>query len=338
MSNAALYKGLGAGLGLLAEGMFSDQQRAKDFAAQTALDTADARRRASLEALKRKWRRDDAEFEHGLNLEEIQARSEAEISTEAAKRQIEIENPTPYEQARVAAAEGLIGQREASAETQRARAGLLEVQTEAARRAMNQTQPSEDLFGVVRPDAYTPDSIQAFQDRYEQTGRRQWSLLKPRSGADNQAKIQQEIQERAGEMAEQLFQESDRFGVDVLLYNDPQLAESLGITENTPTPEAVVKVENAFAKSFMQGRQQAAPERSAPGLLGQPINQEPSQGTIPPMGTMPGAGQQQGGIAERAVDAIRRGADPQAVIQRMREAGASEEEIRQVQQAIGDVR
>lgn len=353
---AALNSAIGTGLGLLSQGMFADVQRNKDFAAQSALDSAQARREASLRALEREWQLADDAAAHQRSLEEIGARSEAEIEEAAAMREIAINNPTPYEQARLAGAE-------ASAEASRARTGLLEVQTEAERRALENPAQDKDLFGVVRPDAYTPGSIQKFQDTYERTGRRQWSLLKPRSGADSAAKIQREIQERAGEMAERLFKDGDSFGVANLLYKDPQLAQSLGITENTPTPEAVVKVENAFAKSFAENRAQpqsgnrgAAADRQSGGLLDDVIGQAQvisggssssagsTDGTpISAMGTMPGAGQQPRGqqaspIVQEALSVIQRGADPAAVIQRMRENGVSEAEIRQVQQAAGNVR
>ena len=121
MSKSALYKGLGAATGMIAEGMFADNQRRKDFAAQSALDTAQARREASLKALEREWNVADREDRQAHDLTQIGASAEADLEKSRLERQNEIDNPTPYEQARLAGQGALNESRTASAEASRAR-------------------------------------------------------------------------------------------------------------------------------------------------------------------------------------------------------------------------
>lgn len=286
---AALNKALGTGLGLLSESMYLENQRARDFAAQSALDSAEARRRESLERMKRDWQREDAALAHDRSLEAIRARSEAEIEAAATKRQNEIENPTPYEQARVESEEALQASRGASAEAARARAGLLETQTEDLQRKMDLGMPADaTAYEKNLPHRFKMQTLQF---------------------ANNQT---------AGYFR---YDTTESPSVDTFIARNPEDAKALGITEKTPLREAFQKVRDSIYHQQIQQMgpefnvQRLQPQAGPPqqsgneGLLGEVINQvQPTvaargntrsagagagqNAAVPPVGTMPGAGRQ----------------------------------------------
>jgi len=311
---AALNSAIGTGLGLLSQGMHADQQRAKDFAAQSALDSAQARREASLKQLEREWKLQDDAMAHQRGLEDIRATSEAALERSKAEREFEINNPTPADQA-------LIGQRQASAEASRARADLYGAQAENVGKG-----GKNDLFGVVRPDSVTPQSAQKFQEHYDKTGETRWDLLTPRQGSAQADKFRIRALNDASNRADEQFRfhKDDPARVENFLELNPQLAQELQIDENTPVHEAMNKVQmhmyrnqiQRFGPEFGVGGQQSA--QPAPqgggGLLGDVVTGaqqqmrgrqaqgrggrqgQPAQGgpVIEPMGSMPGAGQPPG--------------------------------------------
>ena len=341
MSKSALYKGLGAATGMLAEGMFADNQRRKDFAAQSALDTAQARREASLKALEREWDVADREDRQAHDLTQIGARAEADLEKSRRERENEINNPTPYEQARLAGQGALNESRTASAEASRARASYIGTQQEAFENEMT-AGGGTDLTAYERNLPH---------------------------------RVKVDIRNDATQQAKEYFRsyKDEPLRVETIMELHPELAKQAKITEKTPLHEAQARVRELIFRSEIQrygqdfgmdsinttggnqgGRQ---PAGGKDALLGEVINaaqpqmqrQQPLQqqqgAVVPPMGTMPGAGQQRqpqgaqgSGIVNQAMQAIQRGAPPEAVIQRMREMGAGEQEIQALQQALGNVR
>lgn len=325
MSKAALYKGIGAGLGLLAQNIHADQQRQAEEAAEIRKLNRRADQELSLAQLKRKWGLEDEAVAHQNAIDRIQIEADLDLETSKAARDYELANPTLTEQAQ---AENY----GASAEQARATADYNTARAEQAR-----AQTERGLQGD--PTALMREMPQ----RLVMQAHKEAADMAPgyfRTYADEPPKV------------------------ETLIRNHPGIAERLGIKPGESLDTAMAKVQDAlffstierYSDQYQPAQQgllgdvggqvsmeeldqlrQPAPPPQQPGADqiisgGQPlIEQRTTQRPQPTMDQPPGSAE---GVVADAMAAIQQGAPPDAVIRKMEQMGVPPSVIEQVKQRL----
>lgn len=252
MSQTAAYRALGQGL------LFAGQ----DLAARRD-ENARGRREASLLQLRRAWQMDDREAAAARQdelLAEQRRESDRAMALERGFARQDRDEERRYEA-------DIYEERERP--VQEARTGLLEAQTQYYQDRGQQTL-EKGVFGVVRPDAYTPESLQAFQNQFQATGQKNWSLLEPRSELNEAQRIEAEIKARAASLAEDFLPLEDYAGrrkdpVRNLVQKQPEQAEAFGVQEGDSYPAALRKIQESISEELLRPGAQG---QGGAGLLG----------------------------------------------------------------------